>query len=158
MSKWQVELTRHQFDLEDLPKWFTAPELRVVERDGHFLLEADQFDDLNESAAVHAAARELLPRINGVAKLKNGSFRYVAVGGRVATGPSSSTSPMCPNKSSGSIRALISGCSANVGSSFLQWSRHGAGIGVTSSRMCNEQGENSSALYVRVHRGRRSTS
>lgn len=83
MSKWQVELTGHQFDLEDLPRWFTAPELRVVEQDGHFLLEAEQFDDLHESAAVHAAARELLPRINGVAKLKNGSFRDVAVGAAV---------------------------------------------------------------------------
>lgn len=83
MSKWQVELTGHQFDLEDLPRWFTAPELRVVEQDGHFLLEAEQFDDLHESAAVHAAARELLPRINGVAKLKNGSFRDVAVGSAV---------------------------------------------------------------------------
>jgi hypothetical protein len=83
MSKWQVELTGHQFDLEDLPRWFTAPELRVVEQDGRFLLEAERFDDLHESAAVHAAAYELLPRIIGVAKLKNGSFRDVAVGSAI---------------------------------------------------------------------------
>jgi hypothetical protein len=83
MSRWQVELTGHQFDLEDLPRWFTVPELRVVEQEGHFLLEAEQFDDLHESAAVHSAARELLPRINGVAKLKIGSFRDVAVGAAV---------------------------------------------------------------------------
>ncbi len=50
---------------------------------GECPLEAEQFDDLHESAAVHAAARELLPRINGVAKLKNGSFRDVAVGATV---------------------------------------------------------------------------
>jgi hypothetical protein len=30
-----------------------------------------------------AVVRELLPRINGVAKLKNGSFRDVAVGAAV---------------------------------------------------------------------------
>jgi hypothetical protein len=80
MSRWHVELTGHQFDLEDLPRWFTAPELRVVEEDGHFLLETEKFDGLHKSSEVHAVARELLPRINGVAKLKDGSFRDVVVG------------------------------------------------------------------------------
>jgi Predicted choline kinase involved in LPS biosynthesis len=41
---------------------------------------------------------------------------------------------------------------------FLPWSPRGAGIRATNSRTGNEQLVNSSALYARVHRGRRSTS
>ncbi len=82
MSRWQVELTGHQFDLEDLPRWFTLQSSAWSNKTGTSFFEAKQFDDLHESA-VHGAARELLPRINGVAKLKNGSFRHVAVGATV---------------------------------------------------------------------------
>jgi hypothetical protein len=80
MARWQAVLTGHSFDLEDLPGFFTAPALRVIEQDGTFLLEAEQFEVLTESAAVHAAAVTLLPIINGVAKLKSPSFRPVEVG------------------------------------------------------------------------------
>jgi len=47
---------------------------------GQYLLEAQQFEPLGEAAAVHAAARDLLPLINGVAKLKDPSFQDVDVG------------------------------------------------------------------------------
>jgi hypothetical protein len=81
MARWQVELTGHSFDLEELPRLFTAPELRVVEDDGRYFLEAKQFETLTEGQAVDAAARELLPRIIGIAKLSDRSFRSVETGG-----------------------------------------------------------------------------
>ena len=77
---------------------------------------------------------------------------------RVAVGRSNSTSPMCPKRSASTIRAPIKTCSASAGSSCLRWSQRGAGIEATNSRTGNEQRENSSAPYARVHRGRRSTS
>ena len=46
---------------------------------------------------------------------------------------------------------------ASAGTSFLRWSPRGAGIEATNSRTGNEQGENSSTPYARVHRTRRST-
>jgi hypothetical protein len=75
-----VELTGHTFDLEELPQLLTAPELRVIEEEGRYLLEAEQFETLTEGAAVHAAAKALLPRINGIAKLRQRSFNDVDVG------------------------------------------------------------------------------
>lgn len=80
MAKWHVELTGHTFDLEELPQLLTAPELRVIEEEGRYLLEAEQFETLTEGAAVHAAAKALLPRINGIAKLMHRSFKDVDVG------------------------------------------------------------------------------
>lgn len=83
MARWQVELTGHAFDLEELPGLFTAPDLRVVEQDGRYFLEAEQFEALTESGAVHASALALLPRINGAAKLKHRKFRDVALRGHI---------------------------------------------------------------------------
>jgi hypothetical protein len=80
MPRWQVELSGHPFDLEELPALLSAPSLRVLESEGHYLLEAEQFESLEEAAAVHTTARALLPRINGVGKLKNRGFRAVDVG------------------------------------------------------------------------------
>jgi len=80
MARWQVQLTGHAFDLEELPRLLTAPELRVIGQDGRYLLEAEQFEALTESAAVHAAALALLPLINGAGKLKHRSFRDIDVG------------------------------------------------------------------------------
>ena len=80
MSKWQVELTGHRFDLKELPRLFTSPDLRVIEQDGRYQLEAADFEGLHESAAVHAVALALLPRVNGVGKLEDGSFRDVEIG------------------------------------------------------------------------------
>jgi hypothetical protein len=41
-----VEITGHSFDLEDLPRLFTAPDFRVVDQDGRFLLETEEFEAL----------------------------------------------------------------------------------------------------------------
>ncbi len=76
---------------------------------------------------------------------------------RVAAGPSSSTSPMSPKMSASAMRTLMKNCSVSAGSLFLPWSPRGAGIRATNSRTGNEQLVNSSALYARVRRGRRST-
>jgi hypothetical protein len=80
MARWQVELTGHAFDLEELPRLLTDPKLRVVEEEGRYLLEAEQFEALAQGADVHAAAKAFLPRMNGIAKLRQRSFHDVDVG------------------------------------------------------------------------------
>jgi hypothetical protein len=60
----------HDFDLGELPKLFTADDLRVVRAEGKFLLEAERLDELTDSSAVHAAASDLLPLMNGVPRLR----------------------------------------------------------------------------------------
>lgn len=80
MARWQVELTGHAFDLEELPRLLTDPKLRVVEKEDRYLLEAEQFEALTQAADVHTAAKALLPRINGVARLRQRSSHDVDVG------------------------------------------------------------------------------
>jgi hypothetical protein len=60
--------------------WLTDPGLRVVEESDRFSLEADEFEPLSQAAAVREAAARLLPRINGVGKLKSASFQDVGLG------------------------------------------------------------------------------
>jgi hypothetical protein len=60
--------------------WLTDPGLRVVEESDRFFLEADEFEPLSQAAAVREAAARLLPRINGVGKLKSASFQDVGLG------------------------------------------------------------------------------
>jgi hypothetical protein len=70
MARWQVELTGHAFDLEELPRLLADPMLRVVEEAGRYLLEAEQFEALTQAADVHAAAKMLLPRIKRHCKVE----------------------------------------------------------------------------------------
>src|SRR5215472_11199068 len=56
------------------------------------------------------------------------------------------------------MQTLMKNCSVSAESLFLPWSLRGAVIRATNSRMGNEQLGHSSAVYARVHPGRRSTS
>jgi hypothetical protein len=87
MARWQVEITGDRFDLEDLPGLFTNPAFRVVEVDGSYFLEASAFEALGTGPEVHAAARRLVTRINGIARLRNASFRAVEIGAHVKEDP-----------------------------------------------------------------------
>ena len=80
MARWLAELTGHSFDLEELPRLFSAREFRVVQTDGGYFLEAEAFDTSTSGVAVHAEATALMPIINGIGKLKDRSFRDVAIG------------------------------------------------------------------------------
>jgi hypothetical protein len=83
MARWQVELTGHRFDLEELLGWFTDPNCRVVADGGTFFLEAAELETQVGSADVHAAAQPVVKRMNGIAKLKSSSFRDVELGAGV---------------------------------------------------------------------------
>jgi hypothetical protein len=83
VARWRVQLKGEKFDLEDLPELFTAPDLRVVEQEATYFLEAAAFDALQEAGAVQRAAQRLLPMINGAARLQSRSFRNVSLGSRL---------------------------------------------------------------------------
>ncbi len=77
--RWRVRLKGEAMDLEDLAGMFTSPDLRVVREGNDFFLESATFGPLGDSAAVHEAARAILPILNGVAKVKQHRFRDVEV-------------------------------------------------------------------------------
>ncbi|MEO8423313.1 MAG: hypothetical protein ABI595_05285 [Actinomycetota bacterium] len=83
MARWQVEISGHRFDLEELPGWFTDPSFRVVEDAGAFFMEAAELEELEQSVDVHATAGPLVQRINGLARLRSSSFRAVELGAAI---------------------------------------------------------------------------
>jgi hypothetical protein len=83
MARWHVELVADRFDLEDLPDFLAAPNLRVVEEEGSFWLESESLNRLEQSGDVHREARALLPLINAYARLRRANHKDVAIGSRV---------------------------------------------------------------------------
>jgi hypothetical protein len=89
--RWRVQLAGHEFDLEDLPQWFTSPRLKVVrESDATYWLESADWDHLTEAVGVRAEADRLIPGLNGAARLLKSSYRNVQVGGHVVDRETSS--------------------------------------------------------------------
>jgi hypothetical protein len=80
MPRWHAEITGHRLDLDDLRRLLTALDIRVVEDNGTYYLEAAEFEELTDGAAVYRAAVDLLPLVNGVGKLHSSSFEDVGVG------------------------------------------------------------------------------
>lgn len=80
MRRWRARLIGEKFDLEEIPRLFTAPERRVVEDEGDYFLESESFEMLEDVADVHEEATRLLALINGAARLKRGNFRRVQEG------------------------------------------------------------------------------
>ncbi len=80
MTRWRVQLEGEGFDLEELPHFFTAPELRVVEDDGVYFLESVTFDGIGEAEEADREARRLLPRLNGAARLRMANYHNVSGG------------------------------------------------------------------------------
>ncbi|HZD02990.1 MAG TPA: hypothetical protein VFA46_23200 [Actinomycetes bacterium] len=80
MVRWQAELVGHEFDLDDLRTQFSEPHARVRDENGHFYLEASEFEPLADFDSVRAAAHRLLDRINGAMRLYNTSYRNVQLG------------------------------------------------------------------------------
>ncbi len=80
VTAWHVALVGNQFDLEELPKLFRAPEAAVVVDDGGFFLKSSTFEEFDSAAEVRSEAAELLVRINGAARLAFPSFEPVSVG------------------------------------------------------------------------------
>ena len=89
--RWRVQLVGHEFDLEELPRWFTSPRIQVVrESDATYRLESADWDYLSDGVEVRAAADNLMPELNGAAKLMNSSYRNVQLGSHVVDRQTSS--------------------------------------------------------------------
>jgi hypothetical protein len=82
-ARWRVRLDGEAFDLEDLPRMFSAPSLRVIVDGDAYFLEAAAFDEQAEPGAVFAEAERRLPTINGAAQLVHPNHRNVTLSGQV---------------------------------------------------------------------------
>ena len=80
MSNWQIKLTGDQFDLEDLPCWFSDPALRVIEQEGRYYLTSSDFDAMEDSSAIWTHAHVLLEHMQGAAKLYRTNFQRIGLG------------------------------------------------------------------------------
>ncbi len=80
MSEWCVKLEGHKFDLEDLPTWFSSPDLKVIEENGEYYLKSREFNSFPEASVVRERAKEILQDINGAAKVHSSEFQPISIG------------------------------------------------------------------------------
>lgn len=78
MPKWLVRLKGERFDLEDFPKLFCLPEVRVIEENDSFYLDSSEFTFLTEAEDVREQGRALIKLINGVAKYNRSNFQGIS--------------------------------------------------------------------------------
>lgn len=78
MPKWLVKLKGERFDLEDFPKLLRSPEVRVVEENGSFYLESNEFNSLTLVEEVRERGRALIKLINEVTKFNRDNFLGVS--------------------------------------------------------------------------------
>lgn len=117
-----------------------APALAAADRE----LLSSTLRSLRRTIADRGAAEQLLhgePHSGNVLSSKSGPL-FIDLE-TCCRGPIESISPTCPKKSSSIIRTLIKHYSASADTSFWRWSRRGAGMQPTSSRMGHELPRNS---------------
>ena len=84
MSTWLVRLTGHDFDLRSLAEQVRSPECTVrKEKNDEYYLQSSSLDPSMDVESVRERGRELIQRLNGIARLLNLSARPVSFGGDV---------------------------------------------------------------------------
>jgi len=81
MAEWFVRLEGHQFDLMELGRQLTSPELNFTTDDDGYWLRSTRFTPMTDSSEVHATAEQLLQQINGAGRIFSGDFRPVRQAG-----------------------------------------------------------------------------
>ena len=80
MANWSVQITGDKFDLEDLPDWFSRPDLHVVAESDGYYLRSSRFASAQDANEVRKLAQELTERMVGAAKLFCPNFQNIELG------------------------------------------------------------------------------
>jgi len=80
MKKWQVQITGHPYDLEDVYKNQSSASWSVVKDKDHFFMESVLFNDQEEADKIQEIASKIITLINGSAKLRIYGFRPIETG------------------------------------------------------------------------------
>ncbi len=80
MKKWQVQITGHPYDLEDVYENQSSESWSVVKDNDHFFMEYVLFNDIEEADKVREIALKIITLINGSAKLRISGFRPIETG------------------------------------------------------------------------------
>ena len=80
MKDWRVRLVGHEFDLEDLSTQERSPDWIILKEEGDYFLKSSAFDNLNDAEKVREVATGILDKLNGLAKLRFGSFQPLKIG------------------------------------------------------------------------------
>lgn len=79
MANWMIELGGERFDLQELLRIKSLPDIQVVEEDGRFYLTGSVFNSFIEARDVLNHARQTLRIINGIAQLEIQNWENVEV-------------------------------------------------------------------------------
>ena len=83
VDAWAVPLEGDQFDLEDVPLWFTGHGVQITKHDEKFVIRIPASDIGHACEVVRPFAETLLEQINGAGSLLSPSFRPLTLSDRL---------------------------------------------------------------------------
>jgi len=81
MTPWMIEIDGERFDLQELLRLNTLPDISITEENGRYYLRADEFNSYTEARDVLNRGTELLKVINGIAQLEIRNWENVRLRG-----------------------------------------------------------------------------
>ena len=80
IMEWMVCIKGDDFDLQELSKSLTSPELCLISEDNEYYLKSTNFNQLKSTDEVRHKAEEILSLINGASKLVLGTRKPLTMG------------------------------------------------------------------------------
>jgi hypothetical protein len=77
--EWIVCIKGDEFDLQELSKSLTSPELCLIKEENEYYLKSTSFNQLNNAGEVKSKAEEILSLINGASKLALGTRKPLII-------------------------------------------------------------------------------
>lgn len=81
MSKWLLKLKGHKFDILDLSESLNIPEFKIIELDGIYYLDSNEFKLLTLAEEVRERGRALIKLLNTVCVFQNSDFHIISEDG-----------------------------------------------------------------------------
>jgi hypothetical protein len=78
--EWMVYIAGDDFDLRELSKSLTSPELRVIKEENQYYLKSINVNHLNNADEVRSKAEGILTLINGASRLALGTRKPLTTG------------------------------------------------------------------------------
>jgi len=83
MSKWLVGIEGEQGVLESLPEKFILSNFKIIEDNGHYYLESQEFEKSNDSEIIRQIASKYIAVFNAINKLQNLTSDPISLNGIV---------------------------------------------------------------------------
>ena len=79
MNKWQVKISGHKFDIDEIKESFKDSYFKILKNDNEYYIDSDTFDTCKNTTEVKKEALKLITLINGLGLVFINSFQPIKI-------------------------------------------------------------------------------